>query len=74
MRWAACMNIPLLLPFFCRRRTKSGQIEESAAEEPAVDDYLNQGIAAFSIDRLKQEHCGTFLMRFKNPIFEKQVS
>lgn len=42
-------------------------------EEPEVDDYLNQGIAAFSIDRHKQEHCHPVLMRFKNPLFEKKV-
>lgn len=47
-------------------------LEEKDAEDE-VNDYLMKAIDARSIDRLRAEHCHSFLLRFRKPEVEDKV-
>lgn len=51
-----------------------GESIEIKDAEDEVNDYLMRAIDARSIDRLRAEHCRTFLLRFRKPEIEEKVN
>jgi adenylate cyclase 5 len=51
-----------------------GECLEEKDPEDEVNEYLMRAIDARSIDRLRAEHCKTFLLTFRRPDIEEKVS
>lgn len=57
----------------CVFRLGFGESLEEKDAEDEVNDYLMRAIDARSIDRLRAEHCYSFLLRFRKPEIEDKV-
>lgn len=50
------------------------QLEPQLEIDEEVDQYLSQGIAAMSVDRLRSQYCRPIIMTFKQPRMEQKVT
>jgi adenylate cyclase 5 len=55
-------------------RVGFGEGLEEKDPEDEVNEYLMRAIDARSIDRLRAEHCKTFLLTFRRPDIEDKAS
>jgi adenylate cyclase 5 len=58
--------------FICRVGFRDSLEEKDPEDE--VNEYLMRAIDARSIDRLRAEHCKTFLLTFRRPEIEEKAS
>uniref|UniRef100_A0A914W0K9 adenylate cyclase n=1 Tax=Plectus sambesii TaxID=2011161 RepID=A0A914W0K9_9BILA len=56
-----------------RRKVTREQLDQPQLEiDEEVDQYLSQGIAAMSVDRLRSQYCRPVIMTFKQPRMEQK--
>lgn len=63
-----------MISLFLNRLGFADPVDHSKDPEDEVNEYLMRAIDARSIDRLRSEHCDSFLLSFKKQSIERKYA